>query len=472
MAGPPNDPLTASFSDVPAEHAGEGTFTLSKEPDLSYKTLRDEAFNVSGGAGHKAKRQQEGSNLVWEITVEPDSAGAVTIGLPETTNYEASGAICTADDRPLSHSLSAMVAGPVGISVGDSRVEEADGALLALVVTLSRAASGTVTVDYATSNGSAQASVDYTAASGTLTFQAGQSSQTIQVAVLDDSYDEGEETLTLTLSNVSVGRLTDGEATGTIENHDPLPRALMARFGRTAAVHVVEHVEERIDAPRDPGFRGRFGGRELRRGTERDLALGFLGQLGGMAGMQRAGAGVGGPMAGSPAAGMGPPGPLGLSGTPGLGGGVPMAAAGPMGAGPGLGGAGLMAAPTVPNVSGLLWMGLGGGGDDVLTGSTFELNGETRQRGILSLWSGGVRSHFTGREGALSLGGDVRTTMFGADYVAGRPEWARRRLASEARLTRTSTSRTSRCSPRVPSPFRPTRVVMDRRTRPSRCSRR
>ena len=56
------------------------------------------------------------------------------------------------------------------------------------------------------------------------------------------------------LSNASSGRLTDGEATGTIENRDPLPRALLARFGRTAAVHVVEQVEERLEARRAPGF--------------------------------------------------------------------------------------------------------------------------------------------------------------------------------------------------------------------------
>ena len=68
--------------------------------------------------------------------------------------------------------------------------------------------------------------------------------------MLDDAHDEGEETLTLRLSTPSGGRLADGEATGTIENHDPMPRALLARFGRTAAVHVVEHVEERLQAPR------------------------------------------------------------------------------------------------------------------------------------------------------------------------------------------------------------------------------
>ena len=91
-------------------------------------------------------------------------------------------------------------------------------------------------------------------------------SRTIKVSVIDDAHDEGEETLTLTLSGASGGLLTDGEATGTIENRDPLPRGLLARFGRTAAVHVVEHVEERLQAPREPGFRGRFAGRELRRG--------------------------------------------------------------------------------------------------------------------------------------------------------------------------------------------------------------
>ena len=62
-------------------------------------------------------------------------------------------------------------------------------------------------------------------------------------------------------------------------------------------------------------------------------------------------------------------------------------------------------------------MGLGGG--DLLTGSAFAMNRETRHGGILSFWSRGARSSFAGREGALSLGGDVRTTMAGADYAKG-----------------------------------------------------
>ena len=351
-AAPP--PLTASFSGVPAEHGGEGeTFTFgltfSEEFGLSYTTVRDEALDVSGGTVRKAKRQEPGSNLSWTIHVEPASHGPVTIRLP-------AGSVETADGRALSNAPSATVAGPVGIAVADARVDENDGAHLAFVVTLSRAASGTLTVDYATADGSAQAGVDYTAANGTLTFRAGEASRTIEVTVLDDVIDEGEETLTLTLSHASGGRLTDAEATGTIVNRDPLPRALLARFGRTAAGHVVEQVEARLQAPRAPGFEGRVAGRQLRRGMEREMALEFLNRLGGAAGMHAPGGGVRRPMAGSGVAGVG------ALGTPGLGGGglgMP-GAAGAMGA-PNAGmmsiGAGAMGAAAGPD-GGLLGGGL------------------------------------------------------------------------------------------------------------------
>ena len=421
------EPLTASFEGMPAEHAGQGSFSFrvafSDGINSSYKTVRDASFTVTGGDVTRARRVDKRRDL-WEITVKPDSDEAVTVRLPETTDCDASGAICTGDGRRLSHALSATVAGPVGIAVADARVEEGDGVALAFVVTLSRAASTALTVDYATANGSAHAGDDYRAASGTLKFRAGESSKTIEVAVLDDAHDEGEETLTLRLSNPSGGRLADGEATGTIANHDSMPRALLARFGRTAAVHVVEHVEERLAAPREPGFRGRFAGRELRRGMERDIALSFLRQLGGTAGAGPLGAGAGGPLSGAPAAGaaaLGMPGPAG--------GGGHLAAAGPMGGAALMGGAaGSMGMASGPmgggsgpdgrfDGGGLLRMGLGGG--DVLTGSDFALGRETGHGGILSFWSRGAQSRFSGREGALSLGGDVRTTMFGADYAKG-----------------------------------------------------
>ena len=238
--------------------------------------------------------------------------------------------------------------------------------------------------------------------------------------MLDDDHDDDGETLTFRLSNPSGAAIDDGEATGKIKNTDPLPRALVARFGRTAAVHVVEHVEERLKAPREAGFRGRLAGRELRRGMEREMALSFFNRLGASSGVHPAGMGGHAPMAGSAAGGMT------RHGTPGLGGGAAMSGAGTMGAaGLGAVAAGGPAGPTMASAApgggvsggGLLRMGLGGG--DVLTGSAFALNRETRHGGILSFWSRGAQSHFAGREGALALGGEVRTTMFGADYAKG-----------------------------------------------------
>ena len=436
-------PLTASFEGMPAEHRGEGGFhfrvAFSEDIGISFKALREDAFAVTGGRVTGGKRV-DGRRDLFRMTVRPDSDAAVTITLPAGRECGVSGAICTKSEprRQLTNSPSARVRGPVGISVADARVEEDDGAVLVFLVTLSRAAGGTLAVDYATSDGSAHAGVDYTAASGRLSFRTGESSKKIGVGVLDDAHDEGEETLTLTLSNASGGRLTDGDATGTIENRDPLPRALLARFGRTAAVHVVEHVEERLQAPREPGFRGRFAGRELRRGMERDLALNFLRQLRGASGVHPAGMAGHTAMAGSPAVGAAP------MGTPGRGGGGALmtgtggrmsGAAGMVGGAaslrtPGLGaagfggaapvGAGPAGGPSGPhgglNGGGFLQMGLGGG--DLLTGSDFSMNRESRG-GILSFWSRGAQSHFSGREGALSLGGDVRTTMFGADYAKG-----------------------------------------------------
>ena len=416
------EPLTASFEGMPAEHAGQGSFSFrvafSDGINISYKTVRDASFRVTGGDVTQASRVDRRRDL-WKITIEPDSDGAVTVRLPETTDCGASGAICTGDGRPLSHSLSATVAGPVGIAVADARVEEGDGVALAFLVTLSRAASAALTVDYATADGSAHAGDDYRAASGTLTFGAGESSKTIEVGVLDDAHDEGEETLTLTLSNASSGQVTDGEATGTIKNSDPLPRALLARFGRAAAVQVVEQVEERLEASREPGFRGRLAGRELRRGMERDIGLDLIRRLGGAAGVGRGVAGVG---ASGAAGSMGMAGPMGGgAGSMGMAGSMD-GGAGSMGmAGSMDGGAGSMGMADGGDGwldgRGLLDMGLGGG--DVLTGSAFALNRETGGGGVLSLWSRGARSRFSGREGALSLGGDVRTTMFGADYARG-----------------------------------------------------
>ena len=111
-------PLTASAHGVPASHDGSAAFTFelrfSEEMPLSYKTLRDHAFTVTGGEVVKARRLERGKNVRWEITVRPDGDGTVTIVLPVTEDRASNHAICTEDGRPLSNRLQIAVPGPEG----------------------------------------------------------------------------------------------------------------------------------------------------------------------------------------------------------------------------------------------------------------------------------------------------------------------------------------------------------------------
>lgn len=91
---------------------------------------------------------------------------------------------------------------------------------LAFTVSLSRAATSSITVDYSTANGTAAASTDYTATSGRLTFAAGESSKTVLVPILGDTTNEPDETLRLVLRNPAGATLADAEGLGTILNDD------------------------------------------------------------------------------------------------------------------------------------------------------------------------------------------------------------------------------------------------------------
>ena len=245
--------LTATFSNVPAEHGGGGvdnrfTFDLnfSENVKTGYAKLRDRAFTITGGDVKTARRKVQGSNQSWTITVEPYGWGDVSLTLPGGRACTANNAICTYDERSLSNSPSATIQGPAALSVADASAQENTDPALEFAVSLDRPSTLTVTVDYATSNGTASAGQDYTATSGTLTFNPGDTAKTVSVPVLNDAIDDGGETMTLTLSNADNARIADATATGTIENSDPLQQAWIARFGRTVASDVVDGITDRL----------------------------------------------------------------------------------------------------------------------------------------------------------------------------------------------------------------------------------
>ena len=96
---------------MPSEHDGSAfTFRIrfSEPVGISYRTLRDEALSATGGTVKKAKRVDNRKDL-WEITVEPDLNGDVTVTLTGGGACDARGGICTPDGRRLTGDVSATV---------------------------------------------------------------------------------------------------------------------------------------------------------------------------------------------------------------------------------------------------------------------------------------------------------------------------------------------------------------------------
>ncbi|WP_440958142.1 Ig-like domain-containing protein [Oceanicaulis sp. LC35] len=108
------------------------------------------------------------------------------------------------------------------LSVNDPSVVEGDAGTVTLnfTVTLAPASPQTITVDYATSDGTATAGVDYTSAAGTLTFAPGDLTKTVSVTVASDADIEPDETIILTLSNQANATISDATGTGTITTDD------------------------------------------------------------------------------------------------------------------------------------------------------------------------------------------------------------------------------------------------------------
>ena len=387
-------PLTARFANLPDEHDGESAFTLeivfSEAPSgtpsrgLKNRTLRN-ALSVTGGAVTRVRKVNHvPAHRI--VTVQPAGREAVDIELPASPDCGAAGAICTAAGDGLETALLTRVRGPAALSVADAEVHEGPGAVLAFAVTLDRAASAAVRVDYATSDGTAQAGSDYTAATGSLTFAPGETAKTVSVTVLDDSHDEGSETLTLRLSNPSGAYLADGVATGTIENTDAMPQAWIARFGRTVADQVLDAVDARLRASRTAG-----------------MSVSLAGQRIGLA-APKSGA-ESGAESGSD------PNPASLFG------GTAAEDAGETARLKAL--SDWLKQETAENDRPDGWSRTLTG-REVLMGSSFSLAAQTEGGGFAGLWGRMAQTRFAGREGALSLDGDVTTGLVGADYASGR----------------------------------------------------
>ncbi len=108
------------------------------------------------------------------------------------------------------------------MSITNASIQEGSSGNRELVFTINLSAESgrSVTVRYSTANGTARAVTDYVAASGTLTFAPGVTSQTIRITVFGDSLRESDETFSVRLSSAVGATLGTSSGSGTILNDD------------------------------------------------------------------------------------------------------------------------------------------------------------------------------------------------------------------------------------------------------------
>jgi carbon monoxide dehydrogenase subunit G len=197
------------------------------------------------------------SNFGWEILGNETDAGSAkrfdSREAPLAANRPVLTITYTTAEQP---SLSVS---DVSVTEGDAGTVNAD-----FTVSLSAPSGQTITVHYATADGSAVAPGDYTAVPDTiLTFAPGETAKTVSVAVRGDTLDEPDETFTLNLSNPTNATIADGQGTGTITDDDPPPSVTlslagspMAEAGGTATVTATLSVVSGQDVTVNLGFSG------------------------------------------------------------------------------------------------------------------------------------------------------------------------------------------------------------------------
>jgi len=236
---PPNASLYEGNSDV-----GKATFTvtLSTASDsivtVDYATRDSSAKSGSDYVGTSGTLSFEPGELTKTIDVlisgdevyEPDEIFRLSLSNPSNADLDVSGgvikgyeALFTITNDDLSQLPTIRIDPPnASLYEGNSDVGKAT-----FTVTLSTASDSIVTVDYATRDSSAKSGSDYVGTSGTLSFEPGELTKTIDVLISGDEVYEPDEIFRLSLSNpsnadldVSGGVIKGYEALFTITNDD------------------------------------------------------------------------------------------------------------------------------------------------------------------------------------------------------------------------------------------------------------
>lgn len=222
---------------------------------------------VQGDDSWKIDALAAGAQAMVTITAKLDPAVSAALNAAVATfPLTHTVMVSHAADGNVGNNTSAMVVTATlpQVSVSDASVIEGNSGTRGMVFTTTLAqanpyASGSV--QYQTQDNGATAGSDYTAASGSLTFAAGQTTRTITVSINGDVDIEPDELLTLTLSNGVGVMIADASATGRIVNDDHVTpiTGLSARSDAPTVLGNATHLTASVLAGSDVVYAWDFG---------------------------------------------------------------------------------------------------------------------------------------------------------------------------------------------------------------------
>jgi Calx-beta domain len=216
-----NYPVITAASIAGATLTVSGTLNSTGNDDFNVQVFSNAACDPSGNG--------EGQTLLGSTTVTSNGSGNATFGplalaIPAGQSFITTTATNSqGNSSEFSACFTAGGAPPLPtVSINNVSANEGNSGTTPFVFTVSLSApsAATVTVNFATADGTATSGSDYTAASGIVTFAPGQTTQTITVNVLGDTVVEPNETFVVNLSTPTNAAIAVAQGTGTIVNDD------------------------------------------------------------------------------------------------------------------------------------------------------------------------------------------------------------------------------------------------------------
>jgi hypothetical protein len=202
--------VTLSAPSVQTVTVNYATGTGTATPNIDYQRVTSSTLVIPAGATSRTFNIR----VFGDFEIEPDEQFTVNL------QFASDATIAPGQGTGTGTILNDDSNGKLRFSSSTYTVTE-DGVSAVISVSRVEGATGSVTVDYATSNGTATAGADYTATSGTLTFVQGDTSKSFSIPIVNDGMFEVPETVNLTLSNPTGNAVLTAPSTAVLTINTP-----------------------------------------------------------------------------------------------------------------------------------------------------------------------------------------------------------------------------------------------------------